>query len=103
MKKIEKIIITMLVFVMNLFYCDEFNYATCISFSGKRRALIPPSVGYINENLKPIPEEVPLSFNSLLTLFSNGLTFAFFKFVSLYSVLPSPFHGFLSFEMILFL
>ncbi|KAJ4725353.1 Peptidylprolyl isomerase [Melia azedarach] len=24
---------------------------------GKRRALIPPSVGYINENLKPIPEE----------------------------------------------
>lgn len=28
-------------------------------FSGKRRALIPPSVGYINETLKPIPEEVP--------------------------------------------
>ncbi|GLT79561.1 hypothetical protein SLA2020_510440 [Shorea laevis] len=24
---------------------------------GKRRALIPPSVGYTNENLKPIPEE----------------------------------------------
>ncbi|ESR65908.1 hypothetical protein CICLE_v10009425mg [Citrus x clementina] len=24
---------------------------------GKRRALIPPSVGYINENLKPIPDE----------------------------------------------
>ncbi|XP_062170059.1 peptidyl-prolyl cis-trans isomerase FKBP16-1, chloroplastic isoform X1 [Alnus glutinosa] len=24
---------------------------------GKRRALIPPSLGYINENLKPIPEE----------------------------------------------
>ncbi|GMN59163.1 hypothetical protein TIFTF001_028246 [Ficus carica] len=24
---------------------------------GKRRALIPPSVGYVNENLKPIPEE----------------------------------------------
>ncbi|XP_022139473.1 peptidyl-prolyl cis-trans isomerase FKBP16-1, chloroplastic [Momordica charantia] len=24
---------------------------------GKRRALIPPSVGYINENLNPIPEE----------------------------------------------
>ncbi|EXB97664.1 Peptidyl-prolyl cis-trans isomerase FKBP16-1 [Morus notabilis] len=23
---------------------------------GKRRALIPPSVGYVNENLKPIPE-----------------------------------------------
>ncbi|CAF2131521.1 unnamed protein product [Brassica napus] len=26
-------------------------------FAGKRRALIPPSVGYINETLKPIPEE----------------------------------------------
>ncbi|XP_050223833.1 peptidyl-prolyl cis-trans isomerase FKBP16-1, chloroplastic isoform X2 [Mercurialis annua] len=24
---------------------------------GKRRALIPPSVGYINENLKPVPDE----------------------------------------------
>ncbi|CAN4117829.1 unnamed protein product [Withania somnifera] len=24
---------------------------------GKRRALIPPSVGYINESLKPVPEE----------------------------------------------
>ncbi|PON32979.1 Peptidyl-prolyl cis-trans isomerase, FKBP-type [Parasponia andersonii] len=24
---------------------------------GKRRALIPPSVGYVNESLKPIPEE----------------------------------------------
>ncbi|KAF6161716.1 hypothetical protein GIB67_017371 [Kingdonia uniflora] len=24
---------------------------------GKRRALIPPSVGYVNENLKPIPDE----------------------------------------------
>ncbi|WOK99952.1 peptidyl-prolyl cis-trans isomerase FKBP16-1, chloroplastic isoform X1 [Canna indica] len=24
---------------------------------GKRRALIPPNVGYVNENLKPIPEE----------------------------------------------
>ncbi|KAK2640007.1 hypothetical protein Ddye_027802 [Dipteronia dyeriana] len=24
---------------------------------GKRRALIPPSVGYTNENLKPVPEE----------------------------------------------
>ncbi|XP_010252848.1 PREDICTED: peptidyl-prolyl cis-trans isomerase FKBP16-1, chloroplastic isoform X3 [Nelumbo nucifera] len=24
---------------------------------GKRRALIPPTVGYINENLKPIPDE----------------------------------------------
>ncbi|CAM8906243.1 unnamed protein product [Rhodiola kirilowii] len=24
---------------------------------GKRRALIPPSVGYVNENLKPVPDE----------------------------------------------
>ncbi|XP_070038131.1 peptidyl-prolyl cis-trans isomerase FKBP16-1, chloroplastic-like isoform X2 [Nicotiana tomentosiformis] len=24
---------------------------------GKRRALIPPSLGYINENLKPVPED----------------------------------------------
>ncbi|XP_065001901.1 peptidyl-prolyl cis-trans isomerase FKBP16-1, chloroplastic-like [Musa acuminata AAA Group] len=24
---------------------------------GKRRALIPPDVGYVNENLKPIPDE----------------------------------------------
>ena len=29
-----------------------------VSFLGKRRALIPPSAGYVNENLKPIPEEV---------------------------------------------
>jgi len=28
------------------------------SLVGKRRALIPPSVGYVDENLKPIPEEV---------------------------------------------
>lgn len=24
---------------------------------GKRRALIPPNVGYVNETLKPIPDE----------------------------------------------
>ncbi|KDP23637.1 hypothetical protein JCGZ_23470 [Jatropha curcas] len=28
-----------------------------MKIGGKRRALIPPSVGYINETLKPIPEE----------------------------------------------
>jgi FKBP-type peptidyl-prolyl cis-trans isomerase len=37
---------------------------------GKRRALIPPSVGYINETLKPIPEEVV---RSLLFIFHNEL------------------------------
>lgn len=31
-------------------------------YTGKRRALIPPEVGYINENLKPIPDEVCLTF-----------------------------------------
>ncbi|KAE9598563.1 putative peptidylprolyl isomerase [Lupinus albus] len=31
---------------------------TGMKLGGKRRALIPPSAGYVNENLKPIPEEV---------------------------------------------
>ncbi|OMP06947.1 hypothetical protein COLO4_07744 [Corchorus olitorius] len=35
---------------------------TGMKVGGKRRALIPPSVGYTDENLKPIPEEVSLSF-----------------------------------------
>ncbi|XP_034678101.1 peptidyl-prolyl cis-trans isomerase FKBP16-1, chloroplastic [Vitis riparia] len=35
---------------------------------GKRRALIPPSVGYINENLKPIPDE----FGPRRSLFSHA-------------------------------
>ncbi|XVE50902.1 hypothetical protein DITRI_Ditri01bG0200500 [Diplodiscus trichospermus] len=30
---------------------------TGMKVGGKRRALIPPSVGYINENLQPIPDE----------------------------------------------
>ncbi|AES70650.2 putative peptidylprolyl isomerase [Medicago truncatula] len=30
---------------------------TGMRVGGKRRALIPPSVGYVDENLKPIPEE----------------------------------------------
>ncbi|XP_074319036.1 peptidyl-prolyl cis-trans isomerase FKBP16-1, chloroplastic [Silene latifolia] len=28
-----------------------------MKIGGKRRALIPPAMGYVNENLKPIPEE----------------------------------------------
>ncbi|XWS11402.1 hypothetical protein CRYUN_Cryun38cG0080400 [Craigia yunnanensis] len=30
---------------------------TGMRVGGKRRALVPPSVGYINENLQPIPDE----------------------------------------------
>ncbi|KAK6934639.1 FKBP-type peptidyl-prolyl cis-trans isomerase domain [Dillenia turbinata] len=30
---------------------------TGMKVGGKRRALIPPSVGYTNENLKPMPDE----------------------------------------------
>ncbi|KAJ6752520.1 hypothetical protein OIU85_002892 [Salix viminalis] len=35
---------------------------------GKRRALIPPSVGYVNENLKPVPDE----FGPRRSLFSHA-------------------------------
>ncbi|MCL7050456.1 hypothetical protein MKW94_022765 [Papaver nudicaule] len=41
---------------------------------GKRRALIPPSVGYVNENLKPIPEEFGPR-RSLLSHASEPLVF----------------------------
>ncbi|GMH05846.1 hypothetical protein Nepgr_007686 [Nepenthes gracilis] len=35
---------------------------------GKRRALIPPSVGYVNENLKPMPEEFgPRPFENIMS------------------------------------
>lgn len=33
-------------------------------YAGKRRALIPPEVGYVNENLKPIPDEVTIEIYS---------------------------------------
>ncbi|XP_074587084.1 peptidyl-prolyl cis-trans isomerase FKBP16-1, chloroplastic [Curcuma longa] len=41
---------------------------------GKRRALIPPNVGYINENLKPIPDEFGPR-RSLLSHASEPLVF----------------------------
>ncbi|KAK7387192.1 hypothetical protein VNO78_27773 [Psophocarpus tetragonolobus] len=41
---------------------------TGMRVGGKRRALIPPSVGYVNENLKPIPEE----FGPRRSLFSHA-------------------------------
>ncbi|KAH0997802.1 hypothetical protein GBA52_021666 [Prunus armeniaca] len=43
---------------------------------GKRRALIPPYVGYINENLKPIPEEFGPR-RSLLSHVNEPLIFEF--------------------------
>eukprot|EP00258_Populus_trichocarpa_P048015 XP_024464034.1 peptidyl-prolyl cis-trans isomerase FKBP16-1, chloroplastic isoform X2 [Populus trichocarpa] len=44
-----------------------YNYPF-FDLSGKRRALIPPSVGYVNENLKPIPDE----FGPRRSLFSHA-------------------------------
>jgi hypothetical protein len=44
-----------------LYYYQETKYSYSAYFSGKRRALIPPYVGYTNESLQPIPEEVNLS------------------------------------------
>ncbi|KAK7289612.1 hypothetical protein RIF29_03383 [Crotalaria pallida] len=41
---------------------------TGMRVGGKRRALIPPSAGYVNDNLKPIPEE----FGPRRSLFSHA-------------------------------
>ncbi|KAJ7963566.1 Peptidylprolyl isomerase [Quillaja saponaria] len=41
---------------------------TGMRVGGKRRALIPPSVGYVNENLQPVPEE----FGPRRSLFSHA-------------------------------
>ncbi|KAL8129174.1 hypothetical protein V2J09_018329 [Rumex salicifolius] len=41
---------------------------------GKRRALVPPSVGYVNETLKPIPDEFGPR-RSLLSHASEPLVF----------------------------
>ncbi|RZR97714.1 hypothetical protein BHM03_00026960, partial [Ensete ventricosum] len=48
-------------------------------FSGKRRALIPPDVGYVNENLKPIPDEKTL-FLRCKSLFFNNHTYFMLQF-----------------------
>lgn len=40
------------------FCCHYGGSYVWVSSLGKRRALVPPSVGYVNENLKPVPEEV---------------------------------------------
>ncbi|KAL9319952.1 hypothetical protein ACSQ67_011791 [Phaseolus vulgaris] len=52
---------------------------------GKRRALIPPSAGYINENLKPIPEE----FGPRRSLFSHAQEPLVFE-VQLLKILSPP-------------
>jgi hypothetical protein len=54
-----------------------------VSFSGKRRALIPPSLGYINENLKPIPEEVTLTIVIYFYTFVKYLKLIAFSFIIL--------------------
>jgi hypothetical protein len=54
-----------------------------VSFSGKRRALIPPSLGYINENLKPIPEEVTLTILIYFYYFVKYLKLIAFSFIIL--------------------
>lgn len=53
--------------------------------SGKRRALIPPSVGYINENLKPVPEEVDFFF-SLKVYWIHLILLSWLYFASSYYI-----------------
>ncbi|XP_073260148.1 peptidyl-prolyl cis-trans isomerase FKBP16-1, chloroplastic isoform X4 [Populus alba] len=43
---------------------------------GKRRALIPPSVGYVNENLKPIPDEAFLYILVMTMVMASGFSLA---------------------------
>lgn len=40
----------------------KIKYCMIYAIAGKRRALIPPEVGYVNEYLKPIPNEVLIEF-----------------------------------------
>ncbi|KAK2386913.1 FKBP peptidyl-prolyl cis-trans isomerase family protein [Trifolium repens] len=58
---------------------------TGMKIGGKRRALIPPSVGYVNENLKPIPEEFGPR-RSLLSHAQEPLVFE----VQLLKILSTP-------------
>nr|XP_027190393.1 peptidyl-prolyl cis-trans isomerase FKBP16-1, chloroplastic isoform X2 [Cicer arietinum] len=46
---------------------------TGMRVGGKRRALIPPAVGYVNENLKPIPEESSFSCSRAFGIRSSSL------------------------------
>ncbi|MED6186991.1 hypothetical protein PIB30_072132 [Stylosanthes scabra] len=54
--------------------------------NGKRRALIPPSVGYVNENLKPIPEE----FGPRRSLYSHAQEPLVFEVQLLKILSPQP-------------
>ncbi|KAI9115751.1 hypothetical protein K1719_013420 [Acacia pycnantha] len=60
---------------------------TGMRIGGKRRALVPPSVGYVNENLQPVPEE----FGPRRSLFSHAKEPLVFE-VQLLKILslPSP-------------
>ncbi|XP_027336569.1 peptidyl-prolyl cis-trans isomerase FKBP16-1, chloroplastic isoform X2 [Abrus precatorius] len=58
---------------------------TGMRVDGKRRALIPPSAGYVNENLKPIPEE----FGPRRSLFSHAQEPLVFE-VQLVKILSPP-------------
>ncbi|KAL2956189.1 hypothetical protein AAZX31_18G071700 [Glycine max] len=58
---------------------------TGMKVGGKRRALIPPSVGYVNENLQPIPEE----FGPRRSLFSHAQEPLVFE-VQLLKILRPP-------------
>ncbi|WVY94791.1 hypothetical protein V8G54_033879 [Vigna mungo] len=68
---------------------------TGMRVGGKRRALIPPSAGYVNENLKPIPEEVRLDilltakFGPRRSLFSHAQEPLVFE-VQLLKILSPP-------------
>ncbi|KAL2332861.1 hypothetical protein Fmac_014074 [Flemingia macrophylla] len=58
---------------------------TGMRVGGKRRALIPPSAGYVNENLKPIPEE----FGPRRSLYSHAQEPLVFE-VQLLKILSPP-------------